>query len=390
MRVLLHCVYYPPEIGGLESHVAGLAEGLAARGHEVRVVTSLSRPELPARETRKGVRIIRTRLRSRTPAGWASHAIGSVPATVREARWADILHAQTFASAVPVGIAASLTHKVWVASFHTSHFLALADRPALKPVLRTLVRWPDHTLAASSESAQVGERLAPGTRVEALVNGVDTDVFRATAPTFPGSDGERWVVVPRRLVPKNGVEFLVRAAPEILRRIPQTRFLIVGDGPERPALELLAGELGVAAALSFLGARPHDEMPGLLSSAEIAILPSLMEATSVAALEAMACERPVVATRVGGLPEIVDDEVGALVAPGDPEALARGVVGLLEGRDLAGMGQRARERVVSRWSNARLVDRHIAIYEDLLAGRPVRAPGAGESGIGETGTVERG
>jgi len=385
VKVLLHCVYYPPEIGGLESHVAGLAEGLVARGHEVQVITSLSRPDLPAREWRNGVHIIRTRLSSRTPSGWAGHAVGSVPATVREARWADILHAQTFASAVPVGIAASLTRKVWVTSFHTSHFLARADRPGWRPILRTLVRWPDHALAASSEIAQVGERLAPGTRVEALVNGVDTGAFRATVPTFPWSHGERWVVVPRRLVSKNGVEFLVRAAPEILRKIPQARFLIIGDGPERRALELLAGELGVVSALRFLGARPHDEMPGLLCSAEIAILPSLMEATSVAALEAMACERPVVATRVGGLPEIVDDEVGALVAPGDPQALARGVVGLLEGGDLAGMGQRARERVVMRWSNERLVDRHIAIYQDLLAGRPVGAPGTGESG-----TLERG
>jgi len=380
VKVLVHCVYYPPEIGGLESHVAGLAEELVSRGHQVRVVTSRSRPDLPKSETRNGVQVIRTPLHSRTPGGWAAHAIGSIPTTVRQARWADVLHAQTFASALPVGLAALLARKVWVTSFHTSHFLARAERPGWQPVLRALVRWPDHALAASSEIAQVGERLAPGTRVEALVNGVDTDTFRATAPTFPRGEGERWVVVPRRLVEKNGVEFLVRAVPDILRAIPQARFLIIGDGPERPALALLAEELGVDAAVTFLGARPHDEMPGLLCSGEIAILPSLMEATSVAALEAMACERPVVATRVGGLPEIVDDEVGALVAPGDPEALARGVVGLLEGCDLAGMGRRARERVVTRWSNDRLVERHIAIYQDLLAGRPV----------GEPGTVERG
>jgi len=380
VKVLVHCVYYPPEIGGLESHVAGLAEGLVSRGHEVRVVTSRSRPDLPASEMRNGVRVIRTPLPSRTPSGWAAHAIGSIPATVREARWADVLHAQTFASSLPVGLAASLTRKVWVTSFHTSHFLARADRPGWKPILRALVRWPDHALAASSEIAQVGEGLAPGTRVEALVNGVDTGVFRATAPTFPRGEGERWLVVPRRLVAKNGVEFLVRAIPDILRAIPQARFLVIGDGPERRSLELLAEELGVDSALTFLGARPHDEMPGLLSSAEIAILPSLMEATSVAALEAMACERPVVATRVGGLPEIVDDEVGALVAPGDPQALARGVVGLLEGCDLAGTGRRARERVVTRWSNDRLVERHIAIYQDLLAGRPVSEPGTLERG----------
>jgi glycosyltransferase involved in cell wall biosynthesis len=99
-----------------------------------------------------------------------------------------------------------------------------------------------------------------------------------------------------------------------------------------------------------------------------------MEATSVAALEALACERPVVATRVGGLPEIVSEDVGTLVEPADPRAIARGVVKLLKESDLPAMGRRARERVVARWSNDRLVARHLEIYEDLVAARPVRIP----------------
>jgi glycosyltransferase involved in cell wall biosynthesis len=115
-------------------------------------------------------------------------------------------------------------------------------------------------------------------------------------------------------------------------------------------------------------------MPGLLASGEIAIFPSLMEATSVAALEAMACERPVLATDVGGLPEIVEERVGGLVPPRDPGGLARGVVRLLRDPHLVEKGQIARERVVTHWSNARLVDRHLEIYEDLIAGREVRSP----------------
>jgi len=120
--------------------------------------------------------------------------------------------------------------------------------------------------------------------------------------------------------------------------------------------------------LSFLGARTHEEMPGLLCSGELAVFPSLMEATSVAALESMACGLPVAASRVGGLPEIVDDEVGTLFPPADPDALARAVVGLLERGDLAALGARARERVVERWSNDRLVERHLEIYRELAPG----------------------
>ncbi len=139
-------------------------------------------------------------------------------------------------------------------------------------------------------------------------------------------------------------------------------------------MERLAAELGVSDRIRFLGARPHADMPALLASAEVAIFPSLMEATSVAALECMACALPVAASNVGGLPEIVDDEVGALFRPGDPEDLARVVVALLSRTDLPDLGGRARRRVVERWSNARLADRHLEIYEELVRrrGRPTR------------------
>ena len=133
--------------------------------------------------------------------------------------------------------------------------------------------------------------------------------------------------------------------------------------------ERLAGELGVTDHVSFLGARPHADMPGLLSSAEIAVFPSLMEATSVAALESMACELPVAASRVGGLPEIVGPDVGALFEPANPSSLAEAVVALLESERLVALGKAAREKVVTRWSNDRLVDRHVAIYEDVVARR---------------------
>jgi glycosyltransferase involved in cell wall biosynthesis len=175
-------------------------------------------------------------------------------------------------------------------------------------------------------------------------------------------------VVPRRLFPKNGVEYFVRAMPEIVRRV-DVEAVVIGDGPERGALERLAAELGVADRLAFLGARPHAEMPSLLSSGDLAIFPSLMEATSVAALESMACELPVAASRVGGLPEIVDDAVGTLFEPADPASLAAAVVALVEGGRLRELGRVARERVVRLWSNERLVQRHVEVYETVIARR---------------------
>jgi glycosyltransferase involved in cell wall biosynthesis len=118
-----------------------------------------------------------------------------------------------------------------------------------------------------------------------------------------------------------------------------------------------------------MGSRSNAEMPALLASADVAVLPSLMEATSVAALEAMSTGIPVAASRVGGLPEIVDETVGALFEPADPVSLATALVALLRRPDLEDAGRRARARVVESWSVERLARRHEQIYEQLLKER---------------------
>lgn len=363
----MHCLYFPPEVGGLESHVYHLCAALARRGHRVGIVTSRSQPALARYEVVEGVEVWRTWMPGRTPAGWLTHAVGSTPRLTTLARSVDILHAQAFQSVPPALVAGKVTGVPVVATWHTSHFLKRAEHPFWRPLFRGLIRGVDHNLAASREIAGEAEAIAPGRSVEALTNGVDTDLFRPVDPTVP-SAGRRRLLVPRRLFRKNGVEYFIRAMPR-LRQELDVEALIVGDGPERRALERLARDLDIEDRITFLGARPHAEMPGILASGELAVFPSLMEATSVAALECMACELPVAASNVGGLPEIVDDEVGALFRPADPEDLAAVVARLLRSSDLRARGRRARERVVARWSNDRLAERHLEIYRGLAANR---------------------
>ena len=369
MNILMHCVYFPPEVGGLESHVYYLCKAMAERGHRVDMVTSRSQPGLPAHEVMDGVRVWRTWMPARNTTGWAAHAFFSMRRFGALARSADVLHAQDIASVLPCIVAHRVAQAPIVTTYHTSHFLKRAESPFWRPIFKRFLETADHNLAASSEIAAVGEGIAPGVRVEALTNGVETSFFRRVEPTLPAlPDGRARLIVPRRLFHKNGVEYLVRAMPLITAEI-DVEAVLVGDGPERQKLEALAAELGVADRLTFLGARPHQEMPGLLSSGDLAIFPSLMEATSVAALEAMSCELPVAASRVGGLPEIVSDQVGGLFEPADPAALAAKVVELLRGGQLRALGAEARRRVADRWSNARLADRHLEIYEELVARR---------------------
>lgn len=364
----MHCVYFPPEVGGLESHVFHLCRGLVDQGAEVDIVTSRSLPGTPDHEVMDGVRVWRTWFPGRGPVGWVLHALGSVPTTRKRARTVDVLHAQAFSSIPPLATAGK--DMPLVATLHTSHFLVRAERRAWRPVLRNLVKRPDHVFAASEEIRDVANRLVGGRRpanaggpVEALTNGVDTTTFRPVPAALPNSSRRR-LIVPRRLHAKNGVEFLVRALP-LLIRTHDVEAVVVGDGPERDKLEALTRDLGIEERVQFLGARPNPEMPGLLCSAEAAVIPSLMEATSVAALECMACEVPVAASNVGGLPEIVDDAVGILFEPGNPESLANRVAALLDS-DLDLRGRAGRQRVVERWSNARLVKRHLEVYEAVI------------------------
>ena len=364
MKILQQCIYFPPEVGGLESHAFYLCKELVRLGDDVTMVTSRSMPHAPEREVMSGVNVIRTWFPGKSPAGWMAHTMASIPTYLPFARTADVLHAQTFASAPPGMLAKKRYGKPLVLTLHTSHFLKLAKKPVWQPVLRRIIASADWLLAASVEIRDVALGLYPHPRAEALTNGVDTGLFQRVAQQGRGT--RRRLIVPRRLFHKNGVEYLIRAVPLIAREI-DVEALLVGDGPERGRLEALTRELGVTDRVQFLGARPNTDMPALYGTADVAVFPSLMEATSVAALEAMSCELPVAASNVGGLPEIVDDTVGTLFEPADPESLARAVIALLRRNDLAALGARGRSRVVQHWSLERLAKRHQEIYRTVVA-----------------------
>jgi glycosyltransferase involved in cell wall biosynthesis len=360
----MHCLYFPPEVGGLESHVYYLCRGLVEKGHQVAVVTSKSLPGLPAKEIMDGIAVFRSWMPGRNPLGWGLHAASSTPRIGALASHVDVVHAQAFQSVLPAVVAKKTAGVPIATTWHTSHFLKRAESPFWRPIFQKMIEWSDHNLAASEEIASVARSIAPDVQVEALTNGVETSFFRRTTPTLPATDRKR-IIVPRRLFEKNGVEYFVRALPRIAAAV-DVEAVLIGDGPERGRLEALAAQLDLNDRIRFLGARPHREMPGLLSSGDLAILPSLMEATSIAALESMACELPVAASNVGGLPEIVDGTVGGLFEPADPFDLSDVVIELLRRDDLPQMGRTARARVEERWSNARLVDRHIEIYQGMI------------------------
>jgi glycosyltransferase involved in cell wall biosynthesis len=179
------------------------------------------------------------------------------------------------------------------------------------------------------------------------------------------SDGRRLVGIVARLVPIKAHEIFLEAAQTIRTAAPGTTFLIIGDGERRAELEALAQQLGIADATRFLGWR--DDMREVYADLDVVTLCSNNEGSPVALIEALAAGRPVVSTRVGGVPNVVQDgESGLLVPPRDPAALAEGVLTLL--RDparAAELGQAGRRAVFPRHASGRLVQDVERLYLEL-------------------------
>jgi glycosyltransferase involved in cell wall biosynthesis len=164
---------------------------------------------------------------------------------------------------------------------------------------------------------------------------------------------------------QKALDILLRAATIVRERIPDVQILIAGDGPEREPLERLSSGLGLDASVRFLGSR--SDVPALLGAFDVAALSSDYEGTPLAVMEYMAAGLPIVATRVGGVPELIEDgRSGVLVDRRSPEQLAAGLVRLIKDRDLAAqLGIAARERQRDEFSIASVSKRVESLYERL-------------------------
>jgi N-acetyl-alpha-D-glucosaminyl L-malate synthase BshA len=153
----------------------------------------------------------------------------------------------------------------------------------------------------------------------------------------------------------------------VFKKQSQTRLVMVGDGSERPNAEHRARCLGVAEKCSFVGKQP--KIVDYLSAADVLLLPSEQESFGLAALEAMACEVPVIASRVGGIPEVVTDgETGFLSAVGDVAKMAEDAMRLVADEKLRKeMGARARASAISRYSTDMVIPQYIDFYEEVLS-----------------------
>lgn len=262
------------------------------------------------------------------------------------------------------------------------------NQPKLKQVVfRTIERWIDsittHYVAVSGAMVKYGSQcgIFPPEKSDVIYNGISLDdkipVDRTEACRALGLDPARPVVgTLARFEKQKGLRYLVEALPKVLAQFPETQFMMAGEGPLEEELKAQARELGVESALHWVGWVRN--VPEAISAMDIYCMPSLWESFGIAFAEASAMARPVVATTVDGIPEVIaHGETGLLLAPRDSEGLAGALIELLsDPARREAMGRAGRARVEAKFTVEEMIRRYENVFERLC--RPDAVPGKAE------------
>jgi glycosyltransferase involved in cell wall biosynthesis len=282
----------------------------------------------------------------------------------------DVIHAHSFLSALPALALGRLFGKPVA---YTEHWTVFAsENPSelstgMEKLARFALRHADTVLPVSEDLRRSLARLEPRARFEVIPNVVDETVFHPPDTSANGTP-PKLLTVSRLDDGHKGVDVLLEA----LARVDLPAHLdIVGQGRRRTEYEALAERLGIGDRVVFHGSEPQAEIAARMRNADLFVLASRYENNPVAILEAIASGLPVVATRVGGVPEIVDESNGLLAEPEDTEGLAARIDEALSRRDLFDRGEIAR-RARERYGQAAVGARLAAVYATLAASASAR------------------
>ena len=324
--------------------------------------------------------------------GFRSHLIScrgqldtSVPASIRalvRETSADVVHAHGYKADLYTYLALRRSGTAFVSTCHN-----WLDDDLFVRAYGMLDRWAlrhfDAVVAVSEEVKQTLVRSGvPAAAVHLIRNGIDLRPFNTAVPSLrnPANSSEQlqvgWI---GRLSPEKGPDLFVRAAAKVLPEFPQARFILIGDGPDRVALESLIRELGVTTQVHLEGRR--TDMPEVYASFDVLVSSSRREGLPMAILEGMAAGRPWIATSVGDVPTVVRNGVtGMVVAPEDLTQLAEALLTLLRSKQQRHqLGTEARALVEREFSAERMSSEYLRIYSRALA----KKRGERESAVGQ-------
>jgi glycosyltransferase involved in cell wall biosynthesis len=255
-----------------------------------------------------------------------------------------------------------------ISTVHSSRVRCVDDREQL----RQLTPLMDRLIVVSKAiERKIDDEGRAGAPVDLIYNGVDLERYNHQQPCctlhedYSIPEDAPIVGVVARLEAEKGHRTLVEAWVDVAKSVPKAWLLIIGEGSERDALEAQAEALGVSERIVFTGRR--EDVPAVTAALDVAVLPSYREAQGLSVLEAMALNRPVVASNVGGIPEMIEDgATGLLVPPGDSQALAAAIVRLLKDHPYADMLARSGHALVhDRFCIELMVSQISSIYDEV-------------------------
>jgi L-malate glycosyltransferase len=380
-----------PTYGGSGAVATELGLELAKRGHEIHFISYEQPFRLVGFQERvffHEVEMDQYPLFEHPP---YSLALAVAIHQVAESRGLDLIHVHY---AIPHAASAWIARQMLngsmgpaiVTTLHGTDITLVGQHPSFQSITRFSILKSDGLTAVSHYLRDETEKNfgVPAERIEVIPNFIDPHRYRRDlepchrATLAPG--GEKIVMHISNFRAVKRVEDVVRVFAGIARRMP-ARLVMVGDGPERPRAQAAARDLGIDDAVVFLG--KHTAVEELLACADLFLLPSESESFGLAALEAMSCGVPVVASRVGGIPEVVEDGVtGHLLSLGDVEGMADAGAATLEDDEVwEAMSTAARRRAVDHFSADRVVEDYEAYYRRIMSRNAGRIPG-GEGGGG--------
>jgi glycosyltransferase involved in cell wall biosynthesis len=390
MKILQLCIRFPPAPGGAEDHVFHISTELKKRGHEVKVFTSDLYTEVPFKRMddpdpeHKGIPVIRFKAFSLKGEMHYVFLPKMVNAILKERP--DIIHTHSYGyfqtnlgaftkqiKGIPLVITPHF-HPPWSmwGGNQRKKLRGVYDAVIAKSVLNAA----DMIIGVSThEMEQMKKTGYKAKNVKVIPNGID---FKRFDPIPDGNifrekykiEG-KMVLYAGRLASNKGLKYLVEAMPEVLRRFDDTKLVLVGeDEGEKKELMELAKRLKIEDKVIFTGhIVDYDTFNSSFSACDIFVLPSEYEAFGIVLLEAAACEKPCIGTRVGGVPEVIlEGKTGLLVDYGDSNALAEAIIDLLgdePGRKM--MGKAARERVRNIFTWPKIVDQLETVYKEVLS-----------------------
>lgn len=385
MKVALCTEWFYPKIGGVASHVGGLAMELGRMGHEVIIITKKS-GDAPSPNHPQIAKALKLRyLDSIAPFS----TILTPPDPVEllgllKREGFDILHSHHAFTPTPL-LSIVTAKKLGIPTVLTTHTIPFANdvRPLWTPISHVLFLFgrcigeADKVIAVSRAAADFIRHFVKQEKCVIIPNGVDTCRFHpsncgtSVGGTVATKEVGPIILYVGRLVHRKGVHILVKAMPFMLKEFPRARLLIAGDGYMRKPLSLLIKRLNLEVYIKLLGFIPEENLPKLFKASDLFVLPSLYgESFGLVLLEAMASGKPIVASKVGGIPEVIEDGVtGLLVKSGSKRDLADAITRILSDRGLAEtLANNARRTAEERYSWPIIAKGVEGVYKELLEG----------------------